>query len=237
MKLKEVRETYKEKGVREDIIDTVIRLDETPTKKYANYILKQHMRGYSLFDVASFCKYFEMYLPHISNKDIYSKEYDDIHDLRNEIEGAKLRCELKKIDKKTAGKVFVIKETDDYIFLHPKNFKAAAKYGYNTRWCVTSSDSYYNDYKSTLAYLIIKRGTTDRNYQKLAFHKRKTSDYYSIYNGDDSTISISQAISRLPKVKIDWNEIEELYAEFCNRHKFGWIKKFLPWTMRYKVGN
>lgn len=236
MKLKEVKELYKSKGVESSTIERAINIDETPTKKYVNYLLKQNMRGYSIYDVYSFCKYFEKYLPYIKNKDIYSKEYDNISDLRLTIEGAKVKHELKKIDKKTAGKIFIIKETDDYILLYPKNYRVASKYGYNTRWCVTSSESYYNDYKETLVYLLIKRGVADRNYQKVAFHKRKHSFIYTIYNADDSSVGMNHLMSKMYNVKIDWQEIEDLYLEFCNRNKYGWIKKFLPWTMRYKVG-
>lgn len=235
MKVKEVREHYKQKNVESFTIEKAIELDRTPTKKYVNYILKQFMRGYSIYETSTDVKLFEDLLPNIENKDIYSSDYDSLMNLKRAIETAKTKVDLKRYAKEMGKFTYILKETDDYILLHPKNFEASRKYGYNTRWCVTSSDSYYQDYRKNLVFLIIKNGVTDRNYQKIALHSRNGNDY-SIYNADDSTVGDLTIRTKLQNVKIDWDEITTLFTEFIERNKGGWFKKYLPWTLRYKVG-
>lgn len=237
MKTKEIIEFYRERNMPEGIIEKAINIDETPTKKYVNYLLKQYTRGHSLYDTNVLVKYFEKLLPYIDNKDIYSKEYDYFYDLESVINIAKLKKEIKRINKLSSTNVFIIEETDDYILLHPKNFDTAKRYGYGTKWCVTSSPNYYDDYKNTLAYLIFKKDVGNENYEKLAFHSNSRSDYFSIYDATDDKISADFLTYKLSHCDVEIASAFSSYQKFAKRNKYKWIKRFLPWTMCFKVNH
>jgi hypothetical protein len=124
---------------------------------------------YTSKDIVTMVNKFDMLLPYIQNKDIYSKQYEAITQLEivvNESEKIKLEKEFIREDH-----VDVIFENDDFLLLRPKTFQGSNKYGANTRWCTTGkSSSQFKNYtgSSYLIYLISKKERL-KNYNKVAF--------------------------------------------------------------------
>ena len=233
MKVKELRELYKNK-ISENTIENIIARDTTPTKKYAAYMAKQYMLTTDFYGVVDLVKKFDELLPYIENKDIYSQEYAQIQNLRKVIEVADIRKNLKLDKEKMAKQIFVLKETEDYILLHPKTHNASCKYGYSTKWCVTyHSDSYFNSYKDNLVFLIMKKKIDSPNFQKVAFHRERKSERIDIFNQADSRTSIEYTARQMGE-DINFDEIIELCTQFFNRGKYKFFKRFMPWTMYYK---
>lgn len=238
MKVSEIREKYMKMGYLESTINSIIEMDTTPTKKYASYVATQYMQGISLYEAYQEIYNFEQYLPYIRNKDIYSETYNSFRNLRKTVRMAKELHALKKMEKDLSKQVLILKETDDYILLHPKTHLAARKYGYETRWCVAyHNDSYYNTYKDNLVFLILKKEMpyACENYKKVAFHRKKGRRTYYIYTASDSTTYLDNLKNAYANLNVDVEEIESIFLKFTKRKYLGFIRQFLPWTFTYKI--
>jgi hypothetical protein len=171
--------------------------DVTPTKKYLEYMFKywanrNRFDTYSSKDIVKMVNKFDMLLPYIQNKDIYSKQYEAINQLEivvNESEKIKLEKEFIREDH-----VDVIFENDDFLLLRPKTFQGSNKYGAYTKWCTTGrNQNYFKDYmrSSFLIYLISKKERS-KNYNKVAFLTGKVHTLINpikIWNQMDTEIS------------------------------------------------
>jgi len=174
--------------------------DNTPTKKYAEFLLSSwNKKGTSygglkgVDDYIRLVNNFEGLLPYIDNKDIYS--YPDIPSVVSAVKIAEVEKNEKTFNRN--DHIMVIDETEDYIFLIPKTHVGSLKYGANTKWCTASATNpgtfkQYID-RGFLAYLIDKNNKKTNNQNKLAFYFTNKNNLLTqqvvIYNQLDTTIS------------------------------------------------
>jgi hypothetical protein len=200
------------------VSNTFFNGDVTPTKKYLEYMFKywanrNRFDPYSSKDIVKMVNKFDMLLPYIQNKDIYSKQYEAINQLEivvNESEKIKLEKEFIREDH-----VDVIFENDDFLLLRPKTFQGSNKYGANTKWCTTGrNQNYFKDYmrSSFLIYLISKKERS-KNYNKVAFLTGKVHTLINpikIWNQMDTEISNEGTL-----IKNGWGafEIFEIFSK------------------------
>jgi hypothetical protein len=177
-----------------------VESDKTPTKKYLEYLLKSWINRESnqcpptTTGLIELVKSFDELLPYIENKDIYSKDYCNIFNLRTVIYRAEETKEEKTFVREEH--VLVLDETDEYIFLQPLTHRGSLRYGAQTRWCTASKNdvSTFNRYTKSglLTYLIDKKGDKSSQYKKIAFHESFSNDVltsgFDVYNSADSTI-------------------------------------------------
>ena len=174
--------------------------DNTPTKKYAEFLLSSWNKKGSSYgglkgvdDYIRLVNNFEGLLPYIDNKDIYS--YPDIPSVVSAVKIAEVEKNEKTFNRN--DHIMVIEETEDYIFLIPKTHVGSLKYGANTKWCTASATNpgtfkQYID-RGFLAYLIDKNNKKTNNQNKLAFYFTNKNNLLTqqvvIYNQLDTTIS------------------------------------------------
>lgn len=172
--------------------------DKTPTKKYLEYIFKYWVTTptYEKLSSKELCKIvmeFEDLLPYIENKDIYNKQYLNIHQVMLAVSKGR---ELK--DEKTFVRedhIEVLIENDDYFLIKPLTLKGSIKYGAETKWCTTqSSGAHFKNYTSRgYLYYLISKKERNKNYNKLAFSiDRKINilnEEINIFNQLDTNIS------------------------------------------------
>jgi hypothetical protein len=195
-KIDDLRGKYK--NVNEQSLQFFNNWDSTSTKKYLEYMLKTwDNRGYDhpgqRQTIVDAVKEFDVLLPYVINKDIYSPAYKSITSLRIEVDRAKERKEESTFVREEH--IIVIHETDNYLLLFPKTHQGSLKYGASTKWCTASkaNPSAFNSYKrGCLAYLIDKRKGKTENFSKLAFYGDYTlniNEGYQIYKANDNTTS------------------------------------------------
>lgn len=196
-KIKELSEQFK---VPTRIIDSFVKFDFTGSQKYLEYMLKLYSKrtiyGYGVKDIKDNILNFHQLLPYITNKDIYSKDYNTYPKLRLIIGNAEDLREEKTFIRE--DHIDILDETDDYILLVPKTFRGSCKYGKGTRWCTTSKgESYrFNDYTTTGSLFYYVPKNNDNN-GKFAFHiinKNALLGTITTYNASDSTISTESLI-------------------------------------------
>ena len=174
--------------------------DNTPTKKYAEFLLSSWYKKGSSYgglkgvdDYIRLVNNFEELLPYIDNKDIYS--YPDIPSVVSAVKIAEVEKNEKTFNRN--DHIMVIDETEDYIFLIPKTHVGSLKYGANTKWCTASATNpgtfkQYID-RGFLAYLIDKNNKKTNNQNKLAFYFTNKNNLLTqqvvIYNQLDTTIN------------------------------------------------
>ena len=111
--------------------------DKTNTKKYLPFMLKTwvNRNGYisTSADLVKLVNMFDELLPYIENKDIYSKDYENIKYFVDVINKAVDVKEEKSFVREEH--VNILEETDEYILLQPKTHKGSLVYGAKTRWC------------------------------------------------------------------------------------------------------
>lgn len=148
-----------------DVFNSFVKADPSPTKKYLDWMLEQHVNQKESLEsisgkVASFDKAISRNL--IQNKDIY--KYETLKDLEKalqDIEGKKTKTEIRKEEKiEGAEKVF---ENDKVLVISPSTHKASCYYGKGTKWCTTETSSeYFDRYKkegTKLYYILPKDGS------------------------------------------------------------------------------
>lgn len=187
--------------IRKSTFDKFVDGDRTNTKKYLKFMLKtwnNPIRSYSIGnsdDLVKLVNMFDDLLPYIKNKDIYSREYEDIGHFTNVIDIA-----IEEKNEKTFVReehVNVIYECDNYILLEPKTHRGSLKYGANTKWCTASikDESTFLRYNQGgfLAYLISKNKDKSGEFEKVAFYSAKNDDPFAhsmdIYNTVDKRIT------------------------------------------------
>ena len=199
-KVEELRAKYPKMNVRS--FTNFVNADETPTKKYLEYLLKQWSnphRNVGSVQLVKEVKRFDELLPYHKNKDIYSADYNvfnNLYRLNNEAEEIRDEKNFKREEH-----VDVIYEDDTLIFLVPKTHKGSLKYGSNTQWCTASKSnpSTFERYSKggCLAYLVRKKETNTRKYDKIAFYNNSNkplSGSIEIYNQVDDNVNESTLI-------------------------------------------
>jgi len=208
--------------------------DNTPTKKYLEYMLKMWTskvdRKQNIPSAEALVKevnLFDTLLPYNPNKDIYSSEYSNFATLKAyNLKYWEVREEKTFVREEHAN---VIYEDDDILFVEPKTHKGSLRYGANTKWCTASKNnpSTFTSYTSRgcLVYLIDKTNSKGDNYSKLAFINQSgfpLSGQIEIYNQADSNISEKTIINN------GWNEmkIAELMLKYRTYHvEWAYIKE------------
>ena len=187
-------------NITEQTFNRLFNGDNTPTKKYAEFLLSSwDKKGTSygglkgVDDYIRLVNNFEGLLPYIDNKDIYS--YPDIPSVVSAVKIAEVEKNEKTFNRN--DHIMVIDETEDYIFLIPKTHVGSLKYGANTKWCTASATNpgtfkQYID-RGFLAYLIDKNNKKTNNQNKLAFYFTNKNNLLTqqvvIYNQLDTTIN------------------------------------------------
>lgn len=183
--------------------DRFVQGDETPTKKYLEYMLKTWTnRGTngcipvsaSLIETV---KEFDSLLPYIEVKDIYSPTYSSVLKLKEVIKRAQEIKEEKTFIRE--DNIVIIEETDEYLLLRPITHRGSLRYGSQTKWCTASKNdlSVYSRYvrDGLLVYLIDKKGDKGKNYSKVAFYQRYGYDAVTgeinIFNSTDHEVDLS----------------------------------------------
>ena len=186
-------------SLKPDTFNRLVNGDETPTKKYAEFLLKTWSNRTNngcvrtIDNLIDLVNRFNSLLPYIVEKDIYHKSYLNINVLKHVVNVAEEEKDIKTFDR--ADHVEVLYEDDDVLFVIPKTHKGSLKYGSNTRWCTASKNnpSTFNNYSRSalLAYLIDKTDKTIPQYRKLAFYSSwnngGVTNAIEIYNTLDST--------------------------------------------------
>lgn len=191
--------------VNSSIFNSFVEGDETPTKKYLAYMLKvwTNKKGssYTSNKLVQTVRKFEELLPYITDKDIYSPNYEKFDYLVNIVTKAEELKEEKTFVK--TDHIKVIYEDDDILLVYPKTYKGSTKYGYGTKWCTASvsTDNYYKNYicKGNLGYLIDKKGQKERGYNKVAFYLefgKELEGSFTIWSETDSQINSENLIKK-----------------------------------------
>ena len=196
-KIDDLRVKYS--SLKPDSFNRLVNGDETPTKKYAEFLLKTWSNRTNnacvrtIDNLIDLVKKFDSLLPYIIEKDIYHKSYFNINVLKNVVNVAEEEKDSKTFDR--VDHVEVLYEDDETLFVIPKTHKGSLKYGSNTRWCTASKNNpaTFNNYtrNALLAYLIDKTDKTTPQYRKLAFYSNWNNvgitSAIEIYNTSDST--------------------------------------------------
>jgi len=199
--------------------DTFVEGDQTPTKKYLEYMCKlwvhkkngSQLTNFTSKNLVNSVIKFETLLPYIEVKDIYSQQYFFYNELLNVIKSAEKLKEEKTFVREEHVKVLL--ETDEYLFLQPITYRGSLKYGANTRWCTASNNesrtftNYIN--RGTLAYLISKCDDKIQGYGKLALFMETDntlSGEVLVYNQQDYTVDESKVLDAGWRIE-DWLKI------------------------------
>ena len=204
-KVDELRKKYS--SVTTATFNRFVQGDKTPTKKYLEYMLKSWVNKEKNWcpstspSLIRLVNEFDSLLPYIENKDIYSKDYNDVSLLKVTIARAEEIREEKTFNREEH--VLVLDETDEYLFIQPKTHRGSLRYGAGTRWCTASRNnpSTFESHKKSgcLVYLIDKSGNKGKNYNKIAFYFRNglgfLNEGFEIYNANDSRVRDNVVLS------------------------------------------
>ena len=130
---------------------------------------------------------FKKFIEYNENNQIKNNDLTKIKDIKTIIDEVSV-ADLKNITKDMSSQVVVLFEDEEWLVLKPITIMASRKYGYNTKWCTTSQDSYsyFLDYggRGILIYSLNKKTG-----YKVATFKSLKSDEYSFWNQQDRQIS------------------------------------------------
>jgi len=210
-KVDKLREKY---SVSTQTFNKFVKVDETPTKKYLEYMLKMWtQKSGSIPSSSVLIEYvlkFDELLPYIPLKDIYHHEYTNFEFLVAMVEKAEEVKEEKFFIREEHCDVIL--ENDSYILVHPKTFRGSLKYGASTKWCTASKsspstfDRYVKD--GVLGYLIDKTESKGSKYNKIAFYVDykvpSLSGEILVFDSQDNNIT-DHDLS-----KNDWDDVDIL---------------------------
>lgn len=197
-KVDELRSKYS--GMSTATFNKFVEADKTPTKKYLEYFLKswvsrsQNSCPNTTQRLINLVLEFDQLLPYISNKDIYAKEFTDVSYLKLVIARAEEVKEEKTFVKEEHATVYM--ENEEFLLLQPLTHRGSLRYGAQTKWCTASKNDLdvfrrYNR-NGLLFYLIDKKETKTKNYNKMAFYLTFNNDAITggiqIYNSADSHV-------------------------------------------------
>jgi hypothetical protein len=193
-KVYELRQKYA--TIRDSVFDTLVKGDESKTKKYLEYMLKMwaFKRSSSVpssTDLIKEVKRFDELLPYNDGiKDIYHKNYSTYDLLKAENDRVNEIKEEKGFIREEHVKI--IFENDDVLLVQPLTHRGSLKYGANTKWCTASkkNESTFKQYSNNapLFYLIDKKNSKGI-YSKIAFYNNNKTipmlGEIQVYNQND----------------------------------------------------
>lgn len=201
--------------------------DFTPTKKYLDFMLKIWVNKDSATIyittnvIIDLVRQFDSLLPYIENKDIYSKEYNDLSLLKCVIENSEREKDEKSFVRE--DNAVVLLENEKYLLIQPTTHRGSLKYGAGTKWCTAGKkdpNTFLRYVKGGfLVYLIDKTGEKGNNYTKVAFyhefHKCSVNDTITCYNTIDNNVLV-----RNIRESGKWEEDEMFDILTCFRYYF-----------------
>lgn len=175
-----------------EVLDFVLGTPELQdfNHKYTDFILKT-LDANSDIDMnvdraVVLLKNFDKYRTQLKKKDI--NEYNSFF----ELEGALFPFTKKEKEKELEKQADKIYEDNKFLVVKPKTEEASCKYGFNTKWCVSShSSGHFGRYTSGLQglyFIINKTNSTNRNYSKVAIHFDQQG-YARYWDSQDSSMS------------------------------------------------
>ena len=236
-KVDKLREKY---SVSTQTFNKFVKVDETPTKKYLEYMLKMWtQKSGSISSSTVLIEYvlkFDELLPYIPLKDIYHHEYTNFEFLVAMVEKAEEVKEEKTFVREEHCEIIL--ENEKYLLVQPTTIRGSLKYGANTKWC-TSSKSNPETFKrydrdGILGYLIDKKESKFNSFNKIAFYVDHKVP------GLSGEITMYDSMDRMIKdhdlVKNGWGEIEVLEVITVFRYfAFTQTKKHRAKQYLYKV--
>ena len=188
----DLKKKYSQKFSEEDL-DSILNISDLIdfNHKYTDFILKQLDPNSQTFEedvqtAVEIIKDFDKYQSNLEKKDI--NQYNNLWDLDLVLEPIKAREKDRELEKQ----VEKIYEDDKFLVVRPLTRQSSCKYGANTKWCTTSSDSgHFEKYTygiQRLYYIINKTNSTNRNYSKIAIHINANGDK-SYWDSQDSPLS------------------------------------------------
>ncbi len=198
-KVSELKQKYSA-DVNPTIFESFVVADTTETKKYLEFMCKlwanrSKNKLTRSQKVIEYVKGFEAALPYLTNKDIYSPEYQNLPILVERIESALEKLSENSFEKEKHG--LTLDQTDNYLLIRPLTKEGSNKWGANTRWCTTSKngDVFSRYFKSGfLVYLIDKKSKKFANFNKIAF-------YIDWKNAMTGNIDIFDQLDRKSKIE------------------------------------
>jgi len=158
----------------DEVLDFVLGISDLQdfNHKYTDFILKALDPKTDIdfwVDIAvGLVKDFDKYQSQLKKKDI--NQYNTFSELESALEPF-IEKEKEKELEKQVDKIY---EDNKFLVIKPKTEEASCKYGYNTKWCVSSHSSghfgRYTKGNQALYFIINKANSTNRTYSKVAIH-------------------------------------------------------------------
>ena len=175
-----------------EVLDFVLGISDLQdfNHKYTDFILKalepETDIDYWVEIAIGLVKDFDKYQSQLKKKDI--NQYNTFSELEYALTPF-IEKEKEKELEKQADKIY---EDDKFLVVKPKTEEASCKYGFNTKWCVSShSSGHFGRYTSGLQglyFIINKTNSTNRNYSKVAIHFDQQG-YARYWDSQDSSMS------------------------------------------------
>ena len=176
----------------DEVLDFVLGISDLQdfNHKYTDFILKALDTNSDIdmnVDIAiGLVKDFDKYQSQLKKKDI--NQYNSFTELETALKPF-IEKEKEKELEKQADRIY---ENDKFLVIKPKTEEASCKYGYNTKWCVSSHSSghfgRYTQGRQALYFIINKANSTNQNYSKVAVHFDNSGDK-RYWDTQDSTLS------------------------------------------------
>jgi hypothetical protein len=163
-------------------------LDKEDLKRFGNIqliLLYKFVESYfndeDLTIFRKFCEYNERSL--ISQNDL--SKYNNFNEITDQVNLA----DIKVVSKELEREIVKVYESDEWLLIRPLTYLSSRKYGSNTKWCTTSSDSsdYFKKYseRGVLIYCINKI----TGYKVASFYSLNPSDpEFSFWDQKDTRV-------------------------------------------------
>ena len=186
---KKYTEKFKEYPENLDFILGISDLADT-NFKYADFVLKNtnpNASSQEVEHIVDLVKDFDRFQPSLEIKDI--NKYN-VHKLVTAIDKHRETSKTqqkKSIDPSDAKKLY---EDDNLLIVKPLTYESSCKYGSGTRWCTTSTQSYFKNYTEdgqSLYYVILKKFDISNKFYKIAIHMKPNLETW--YDATDEIMS------------------------------------------------
>jgi hypothetical protein len=188
--------------ISEEIFNTFLEIDTTPTKKFIEKMCEFFVSGSSEGEVIeTFQKAISLSERQILSFDIsLIKSLSELQTLISEKEDYKSRSERK-------SNIEVVYEDSRFKVVRPKTKEEAILYGKDTEWCISVSregssvknqfDNYYHRENLTI-YIIIDKTKNDRSpYSKIAVLVDEYNKINSTWDSNDKEVNFNLTMSRI----------------------------------------
>src|SRR3990167_5950907 len=183
-------------------IERFKREDPEANLKYLLWQVKQLERKEPVDEIISLVKQFHKMKDKLKQKDLF--KYKTLGDLRFAFEELGKKEEI-KIAKQDAEKIY---EDERYLVVFLKTKEASCKYGMDTRWCISATESENAFYQklvenNSVFYFIIDkaRDVSSDPLGKVALQYRRDEQYNatldSVWIANDDQLSLEQAFSSI----------------------------------------